>query len=135
MEVAMSFILKVHSRVLACVLALCIGGTAVSFATAPDNSAVNERERETKQLTAENQGMSEQETEMTRKIRVALTEDESLSTYAKNVKIITQGGKVTLKGPVSSMKEKNIIQKKAEKFAEHYRVVNQLTVAGNAQTK
>jgi len=135
MEVPMSF----TSIGFSSLLLGCLGAGTVAFSAsphvAPDNSAVNERDREAKQLTAQNQGMSEQETELTRKIRVALTEDDSLSTYAKNVKIITQGGTVTLKGPVSSVQEKNKIQKKAEKFAEHYRVVNQLTVASNAQTK
>jgi osmotically-inducible protein OsmY len=39
---------------------------------------------------------------ITKQIRMAIHDDNSLSTYAHNVKIITQNGKVTLKGPVRS---------------------------------
>jgi hypothetical protein len=42
-----------------------------------------------------------------RLIRAAIHKDKSLSTYAHNVKIITQGGKVTLKGPIHSEAEKS----------------------------
>ena len=51
-----------------------------------------------------------------------------LSTYAHNVKIITQGGKVTLKGPVLSEGEKSNIPAKAMAFAGDGNVDNQLDV-------
>ena len=41
-----------------------------------------------------------------RKIRRSVAGDKSLSTYGHNVKIISQHGKVTLKGPVNSDDEK-----------------------------
>jgi len=39
--------------------------------------------------------------------------DKSLSTYAHNIKIISQNGAVTLKGPVKSDDEKRVIVAKA----------------------
>ena len=56
-------------------------------------------------------------------------EDKSLSTYAHNVKIITQDGFVTLKGPVNSEEEKqSIASKAAEVVGSPNKVTNQLTV-------
>jgi hyperosmotically inducible protein len=65
----------------------------------------------------------------TKKVRQALMADKSLSTYAHNVKIITQDGVVTLKGPVNSEEEKqNIASKAAEVVGSLDKVTNQLTV-------
>jgi hyperosmotically inducible periplasmic protein len=46
---------------------------------------------------------------LTQKIRKSVMADKSLSTYAHNVKIISQDGMVTLKGPVRSDDEKKTI--------------------------
>ncbi len=55
--------------------------------------------------------------------------DKSLSTYAHNVKIITQDGQVTLKGPVHSEEEKTAIASKAAEAAGGQdKVTNQITV-------
>jgi hyperosmotically inducible protein len=51
--------------------------------------------------------------EITKQIRQALVQDGSLSSYAHNVKIVTQGGMVTLKGPVRSDEEKKAVEAKA----------------------
>ena len=50
---------------------------------------------------------------ITQKIRKAIVDDSSLSTYAHNIKIITQDGKVTLRGPVRSEDEKSNVEAKA----------------------
>jgi osmotically-inducible protein OsmY len=55
-------------------------------------------------------------------------DDRSLSTYAHNVKIISQDGKVTLKGPVRSQEEKQTLERKAREVAGERNVVNELTV-------
>jgi len=55
-------------------------------------------------------------------------DDKSLSTYAHNVKIISQNGKVTLKGPVRSEEEKNTIEKVATDVAGAGNVTDQITV-------
>jgi hypothetical protein len=78
--------------------------------------------------TADDQGMTKEDQEITRKIRVAVIEDKTLSTYAHNVKIITQGGMVTLRGPVRSEAEKRSIEAKAKTVAGDARVTNDLTV-------
>jgi osmotically-inducible protein OsmY len=66
---------------------------------------------------------------ITQKIRKAVHDDTSLSTYAHNIKIITQDGKVTLRGPVRSEDEKNNLQAKAVKVAGQENVTNQLEIA------
>ena len=57
--------------------------------------------------------------------------DKSLSTNAHNVKIITTGGVVTLRGPVKSAAEKDTIGAKAQQTAGVTRVDNQLEIASN----
>lgn len=66
---------------------------------------------------------------ITQKIRKAIHEDTALSTYAHNVKIITQDGKVTLRGPVRSLDEKSNIEAKAEAVAGPGNVISQLEIA------
>lgn len=73
---------------------------------APDNSRVNQRDRSDKTLTPLNQGNNEADLETTRRIRKALNDNPALSTTAKNIKVITTNGKVTLRGPVASEGEK-----------------------------
>jgi osmotically-inducible protein OsmY len=66
---------------------------------------------------------------LTAKIRSAVMADKSLSTYAHNVKIISQGGTVTLKGPVRSNAEvESILSKATESAGGSDKVVNQLSV-------
>jgi hyperosmotically inducible protein len=51
-----------------------------------------------------------------------------LSTYAHNVKIISQNGKVTLKGVVRSDDERRTIKTKAEEVAGAGNVMDNLSV-------
>jgi len=92
--------------------------------TAPDNSASNKAHTN----TADNQKESTSDREITRKIRRSITSEQSLSTYAHNVKIITQDGQVTLKGPVRDDNEKQTIASKAADVVGAEKVNNQLTV-------
>jgi len=82
-------------------------------APAPDNTRVNERDNNQAATTADQQSNEKTDREITQQIRKALINDKSLSTYAHNVKIVTQNGVVTLKGPVRSDEEKNAIEAKA----------------------
>ena len=66
---------------------------------------------------------------LTQKIRKAIHEDTTLSTYAHNIKIISQDGKVTLRGPVRSEEEKNNIEAKAVAVAGQGNVTDQLEIA------
>ena len=66
---------------------------------------------------------------LTAKIRKAVMADKNLSTYAHNVKIISQNGTVTLKGPVHSDDEvKSIMAKATELAGSPDKVVNQMSV-------
>jgi osmotically-inducible protein OsmY len=79
----------------------------------PDNTQVNERDWNANAPTADQQKDNEADRSITQRIRRAIISDKSLSMYAHNVKVITQGGVVTLKGPVRSTREKDVIVKKA----------------------
>jgi len=57
--------------------------------------------------------------------------DKSLSTTAKNVKIITVNGVVTLRGPVNSPQEKETIEATAQHIAGTNTVDNQLEIKGH----
>jgi osmotically-inducible protein OsmY len=96
---------------------------------APDNSKTNQRDRDKAAATSDKQKMSPEDRELTRKIRAALTGDKSLSTYAHNIKILAQGGKVTLKGPVRSDEEKTALLSKAMGIAGEGNVTDQMDVA------
>jgi osmotically-inducible protein OsmY len=95
----------------------------------PDNTAVNKRDRNPGEATADQQKINPADRALTATIRSAVTADKSLSTYAHNVKIISQDGTVTLKGPVRSNAEvKSIVSKAAASAGGADKVVNQLTV-------
>jgi len=87
--------------------------------TAPqaDNTKVNERDRDANQATADQQKENRSDRDITQQIRKAIIGDKSLSTYAHNVKIVTQNGMVTLKDPVRSEDEKKVIEEKAAAVA------------------
>lgn len=110
---------------------LLLGSTlmrAQDAAAAPDNTKVNQRDKNSTEPTADQQKNAKSDREMTRKIRRALTQDQSLSTYAHNVKIITQNGMVTLKGPVRSEEEKKTVETKATEVAGENNVTSNLDV-------
>jgi hyperosmotically inducible protein len=96
---------------------------------AADNSKTNQRDRDQASPTADQQKMNPADRDITKKIRMALHNDKSLSTYAHNIKIISQDGKVTLKGPVRSEDEKANIEAKAAAVAGEGNVTDQLEVA------
>jgi osmotically-inducible protein OsmY len=96
---------------------------------AADNTKNNKGDRSADATTADKQKMNPADRDLTKKIRAALHGDSTLSTYAHNVKIVSQDGKVTLKGPVRSDDEKSAIEAKATEIAGAGNVTNQLTVA------
>jgi hyperosmotically inducible protein len=62
------------------------------------------------------------------KIRKSIVDDKNLSTSAHNVKVISQSGKVTLRGPVQSDDEKRTLVERATDAAGAGNVVDELTV-------
>jgi hyperosmotically inducible periplasmic protein len=93
--------------------------------TPPDNTKQN---KDQTSPTAEQQKMNPADRAITQKIRKAIHEDKSLSTYAHNIKIITQDGKVTLRGPVRSEDERSNLEAKAASVAGQENVTNQLEI-------
>src|ERR1700693_2124118 len=81
--------------------------------TQPDNTKVNQRDRSAVEATADQQKSNAADMKMTRNIRRSIMADKSLSSYAHNIKIISQNGMVTLKGPVKSDAEKTSLVAKA----------------------
>jgi osmotically-inducible protein OsmY len=78
-----------------------------------DNSARNERDRDSQVPTPGDQAQNKQDLETAANIRKALVADNSLSVDAHNVKIMVSNGAVTLRGPVKSQQEKAAIETKA----------------------
>ena len=93
-----------------------------------DNTGKNVRDRNDRSVTPGDQGGSAGDRELTANIRKAIVDDDSLSTNAHNVKIITNNGVVTLRGPVKSESEKATIVAKAQRVPGVKRVDNQLEV-------
>ena len=96
---------------------------------APDNSKSNVRDRDSATVTPMDQGESKADLGITQQIRKAVMGHKDLSMDAKNVKIITQDGVVTLRGPVKSAEEKATIADVSKKTKGVKRVDNQLEVA------
>ena len=101
----------------------------VSTAAEADNSGKNVRDRDDAMKTAEDQSENEADRTITQEIRRAVTSDDTLSTNAKNIKIITNDGTVTLRGPVKSEKEKADIANRAKQIAGVKKVDNLLEIA------
>jgi hyperosmotically inducible protein len=99
-----------------------------SNAPQPDNTKVNQRDRNANEPTADQQRSTRSDRDITQQVRKAIMEDKSLSTYAHNVKIITQNGMVTLKGPVRSEDEKKAIEAKAAEVAGGDKVTNEMDI-------
>jgi hyperosmotically inducible protein len=98
-------------------------------AVAPDNTAVNQRDRGGATVTPPDQQENQADLDITQNVRKVVVKDDALSFDAKNVKIVTANGVVTLRGAVKSDAEKQAIEQKALQTAGVVRVDNQLEVA------
>jgi hyperosmotically inducible periplasmic protein len=95
---------------------------------APDNTRVNKRDRSAEAMTPMSQGNSQTDLKITQQIRQAVMADDSLSFNAKNVKIITSNGKVTLRGVVATDEERKTIDDQARRVAGSTNVNDQIEV-------
>jgi hyperosmotically inducible periplasmic protein len=118
--------MKLTTLSLICISTLAL--SAVAQETKPDNSAKNERDRSGETKTSGDQSNSSEDTKVTADVRRAIVKDHSLTMTAKNVKVITAGGVVTLRGPVKSAEEKTKIEQLATAAANGAKVDNQLEV-------
>jgi osmotically-inducible protein OsmY len=78
--------------------------------------------------TADQQKMSPADRELTQKIRKAIHRDSSLSAQARNIKIFTLDGRVTLCGQVRSEEERKNLEAKAIAASGPENVSDQLKV-------
>ena len=92
-----------------------------------DNTGRNVRDRDDATLTPGDQSNSELDIELTQKIRQGITSNDEMSLQARNVKVITQDGVVTLRGPVETEQERTSIEALA-RSAGATRIDNQLEI-------
>jgi hyperosmotically inducible protein len=93
-----------------------------------DNTGKNERDRSGETQTSGDQSNKSADVKLTAAIRRAVVKDHSLSSMAKNIKIVTANGVVTLRGPVKSEAEKAKIGELAQSSAGNAKIDNQLEV-------
>lgn len=128
-----------HFASVCLLVALCSGctdtnrstsGTKPTTTSDRDNTRVNVRDRDKDTKTPIDQNENKTDVEITAKIRKEVV-DTKMSVNAQNVKIITQDGKVTLRGPVKSADEKKKIEEFAKGIAGAGNVENQIEVEAN----
>lgn len=93
-----------------------------------DNTARNERDRNATTQLPTDQAENEADREIAANVRKAIVDDDSLSMNAQNVKIVTSSGTVTLRGPVKTAREKELIEAKAKQVVGVRSVENLLEV-------
>ena len=117
---------------LTCLSAFSLAALAADNKKAePDNTATNERDRSGETKTSGDQSNSSADLKITQDIRRAIMKDSELSTSAKNIKIITDNGQVTLRGPVKNVQEKAKIDQLAKSAAGGAKIDDQLDVKGS----
>ena len=116
---------------------LLLGAGVLTYAQEPtgqqappaaDNTKVNERDRSQNEPTADQQKDNRSDRDITQQIRQSIMKDKSLSTYAHNVKIITQHGQVTLKGTSAIRRRKAAVEAKANEVAGENKVTSELNI-------
>ena len=118
-------------QALACLSAVSIAAMAADDNTKPDNTAKNERDSSGETQTSGDQSNSSGDLKITQAIRQALMKDGELSATAKNIKVITANGHVTLRGPVKTTQEKAKIDQLAKSAAGGAQIEDQLEVKGS----
>lgn len=91
--------------------------TSVIAETPSDNSAKNTRDESGYSITPQDQSEKKSDVRLTQKIRKEITRNDNLSTNAKNIKIMTIDGHVTLRGPVNTKAEKETVCNIARRIA------------------
>lgn len=114
---------------LTCLSALSLAALAADDKSVnPDNTGKNERDRSGETQTSGDQSNSSADLKTTQAIRQALMKDGELSMTAKNIKVITTNGHVTLRGPVKTSQEKAKVGQLAKSAAGGAQIEDQLEV-------
>lgn len=95
---------------------------------APDNTARNKVDQETKAKTPMDQSQSASDVTIVAEIRKSILSESGMSVNAQNCKVIVQNGAVTLRGVVATQAEKDTIESKAKAITGVVSVDNQLEV-------
>ena len=103
--------------------------------TAPTNTSKNRRDRKEQNPTAQDQSNDSADTAVVRNLRKAIMAQKGLSTDAQNVKIISEHGVLTLRGPVDTTREKQLIGSLAKSCCGVQEYSNQLEVKGHNSQK
>jgi hyperosmotically inducible periplasmic protein len=102
--------------------------TLASEASGTTSDNTRGRARVNGGLTPTDQGESEADVQTTKQIRQAILGDGTLSFGAKNVQVITNAAKVTLRGPVKSSEERARLGAIAARVAGEGALDNQIEV-------
>jgi len=121
--------LKTITKIIVFAAAIVAADRAVSADDA-DNSKRNVADREEGSVTPGDQGNSEADIAITKQIRRGVVDRDDLSVNARNVKIVTNDGVVTLRGPVADAREKAVIVMIANQATGVKRVDDQLEAEG-----
>lgn len=93
-----------------------------------DNTRTNRRDRDDRSMVPMKQSNASSDVDLVANVRKAIVGDDSLSMKAHNVKVIANGGVVTLRGPVGSAQEKARVQQLASGVRGVNRVDNRLDI-------
>ena len=112
-------------------------GSPSQAVTSPrvDNTSVNERDKGGTTRTPQDQTNQVQDRELLAAVRRVIVDDKSLSTMAHNIKILVEGGVVTLRGPVQNTVEKNKVGTLAKQVKGITSADNQLDVKATASAQ
>ena len=109
---------------------LWLGGCdAPNGTTDRDNTAVNERDADGHTVTPFDQSNSQPAIDQVAEIRSQVLEIDDLSVNGRNVKIVTDGDRVVLRGPVATAQEREAIVAVAKRVAGEGKVTDELEVA------
>jgi len=123
---------KVFSTAGLCLLMVgCNADRSGTAETDRDNTAINQRDADDRTVTPMDQSNDSAEIDRVAEIRRAVLDIDDLSSNGQNVKIVTDNGKVVLRGPVASIAERDAIGKVAESLAGAGNVTNQLEIEPN----
>lgn len=118
-----------HLTLTAAILALTLScATAGEKKPDADNTDRNKQDQAGKTKTPMDQSNAPEDLKLVATIRQMVVKDDSLSATAKNCKIITNAGRVTLRGPVKTAEEKATIEAHAVMSASKDKVDNHLEV-------
>ncbi|HEY9712299.1 MAG TPA: BON domain-containing protein [Chroococcales cyanobacterium] len=101
--------------------------------TAPTNTAKNQRDEKLGKATPEDQGESAADLKLAARLRRSIMHQKDLSPDGQNVKIIANNGCVTLRGPVDSEKEKQLIGDLAKGCFGADKTTNELEVKSESK--